>query len=347
MKFKSGTMFYLTAFLVIVLATHIFMLVDTAIHQVYASTVQNAVGCLIAVILLLMRKKANPFLLIFLAFFHLELQVFLAIILMGWNLQLQYYYLGIMVFSVLMSFSLDSSKLTFKQKFLGITSTALFFTSYAISRRFSPMYLIPDDIADKVASIVYISIFFGLAFLSNLFRVHAVRCAYIIKNQAFRDELTKLNNRRGIRIELDKAMDTFKTEGIPYSVAIFDIDDFKQINDTYGHDAGDLVLKKIGRVLKEFENETTTACRWGGEEFLVLRQNSIYHNCMEELAQRISTEISQLEFTASGKTFKITITGGCATSEADKTLGEIIKTADNRLYIGKQTGKNKIVSTDK
>lgn len=346
MKQKSGTLFYLTAFLSIVLITHIFMLIHSAVHGVYACTAQNTIGCIIMTTLLMFRKKTNPFLLIFFALFQLELQVFMAIIFMGWELQFQYYYLGIMVFSVLMSFSLESRKLSFRQKFLGLTSTALFFISYGISRHLKPLYQIPEIAVDKIVLINYISTFFGLAFLSNLFRVNAIRFAYLIKKQAFRDELTKLYNRRGIRAELDRAIDTLHAEGIPYSIAILDIDDFKKINDTYGHNMGDIVLKGIGKVLQGYENEITTACRWGGEEFLIIRQNSIYKNSMTDLVQKIASKISQLEFNSDGTKFKVTITGGCAVSEMNSTLNETIGIADSRLYHGKQTGKNRIVSTD-
>ena len=268
MKFKLGTQFYLSAFLSIVLITHVIMLFDSMIRQVYACTIQNAIGCIVITILYLTKKKSNPFVMIFFILLHLELQVFMAIFFMGWKMQFQYYYLGIMVFSVLLSFPLDSR------------------------------------------------------------------------------ELTKLYNRRGIRAEMDRAIDAMQTEGIPYAVAIFDIDDFKLINDTYGHDMGDEVLKKIGKILQDFENEIITACRWGGEEFLLIRQNSIYKESMEILAHKIAGKISQLEFNSDGTEFKVTVTAGCANSDPELSLNETLKIADNRLYHGKQTGKNKIVSYD-
>ncbi len=346
MKFKFGTQFYLTAFLAIVLVTHIIMLFDSMFHGVYACTIQNAIGCIIVSILYMTKKKSNPFKMIFFILLHLELQVFMAIFFMGWKMQFQYYYLGIMVFSVLMSFSLDAKELTKKQKFLGISSAFLFFSSYIISRNMNPIYTMPERTVDKIAFINYVSIFSGLAFLANLFRMNAIRFAYMMKNQSLRDDLTKLYNRRGIRAELDRAIDAMQTEEIPYAVAIFDIDDFKKINDTYGHDTGDMVLKEIGKVLQGFENEIITACRWGGEEFLIIRQNSIYKDAMEILAHKIASRISQLEFNSDGKEFKITITCGCANSEPELSLNETLKVADNRLYHGKQTGKNKIVSYD-
>ncbi|MCI7578136.1 MAG: GGDEF domain-containing protein [Spirochaetia bacterium] len=176
--------------------------------------------------------------------------------------------------------------------------------------------------------------------------MNAIRFAYMMRNQSLRDELTKLYNRRGIRAEMDRAIDAMQTEGIPYAVAIFDIDDFKLINDTYGHDMGDEVLKKIGKILQNFENEITTACRWGGEEFLLIRQNSIYKESMEILAHKIAGKISQLEFNSDGTEFKVTVTAGCANSDPELSLNETLKIADNRLYHGKQTGKNKIVSYD-
>ena len=79
MKFKLGTQFYLSAFLSIVLITHVIMLFDSMIRQVYACTIQNAIGCIVITILYLTKKKSNPFVMIFFILLHLELQVFMAI----------------------------------------------------------------------------------------------------------------------------------------------------------------------------------------------------------------------------------------------------------------------------
>lgn len=347
MKLRLGNHFYLKAFIAIVFFTQVIMLVDAAFQGIHECVIQNSIGCIINALLLVTKKiRGNLFLLIFFILLHLELQVFTGILIVGWELQFQYYYLGIMVFSVLMSFSIESKHLSSKQKVLGISSTLLFFASYTISQQMPPLHQLPEGTIKKVSLINYICVFTGLAVLSNLFRINAYRFAYKIKSQSFRDELTKLYNRRGIRSELDRAMDALKHEGIPYSIAIFDIDDFKQINDTYGHDTGDVVLKEIGKILLGFENELITACRWGGEEFLILRQNSIYKDTMAELAKKIAAKISQIAFESEGQSFKITITAGCSNSESELSLNKVLKIADNRLYKGKNTGKNKIVDSD-
>ncbi|MCQ2242050.1 GGDEF domain-containing protein [Treponema sp.] len=347
MKFKSGSLFYLKAFMVIVFLTHLIMLVDSSIHNAMACVVQNIIGCAVTTILSISKlKKTSPFTIVFCLMIHLEIQVFAAILFVGWNLQFQYYYFGTMVFSVFMTSSMESKRLSFRQKILGFSSTAMFFLSYTLSRHFSPLYHIPNKVAEYISLINYMIIFIGLAFLSNLFRLNAFHYAIKIKSQSFRDELTKLYNRRGIRAEMDRAIYAMKTEGIPYSITIFDIDDFKKINDTYGHDKGDEVLQAIGKVLLGFENELITTCRWGGEEFLILRQYSIYNNSMPDLAKKIAAKISQLEFNSDGTKFKITITAGCANSGKDLSINEVLKNADNRLYRGKETGKNKIISSD-
>lgn len=344
MKMKFSKLSYFNAFVTLMLLVHVLMLIDSSINHVIACVVQNVVGIVFMFFLAIFSKtKKNHFLWIFILMLSLEIQVFFGILFTGWEMGFQYYYLGSMIFSVFMSFSIETRHLSHKQKFLGISSIVLFFASWFITRHIKPLYDIPATINERISFMNYIFLFSGLAFLSNMYRSNAFKSAYAIKSLALTDDLTKLYNRRGIRNDFDMAKHKWKNESIPYAVAIIDIDDFKKINDTYGHDCGDVVLRAIGKILKGIEDKNTVTCRWGGEEFLIVRHNAIYRDKIGDITNKVAREISSLDFKFGKDLVKITITGGCACTTPDTTLQDVIKKADDNLYHGKQTGKNKIV----
>lgn len=163
-----------------------------------------------------------------------------------------------------------------------------------------------------------------------------------LKSNALLDELTGLYNRRAIRPYLDLYMTEFNTKGINFGIAIFDIDDFKQVNDKYGHNEGDKVLLRFAEILKENITETVNVARWGGEEFIVLQQyGSKDYLTFVSLIESISEKISKESFLPlRGKEYSITVTAGCSHSIHNIAIKDLINRADIRLYKGKNSGKN-------
>lgn len=162
------------------------------------------------------------------------------------------------------------------------------------------------------------------------------------KRMSMRDTLTGLVNRRYLRgkyAELEEKKER-------YSVIIADVDDFKQVNDNFGHETGDRVLKKVADIFKEFVRGSDYVCRWGGEEILILMPV-----CNKKQAKRVGVqlleEISNAEvISKDGVRVKITITMGLADSLEGDGFMEVFRVADHRLYYGKKNGKNCIVSED-
>jgi len=174
-----------------------------------------------------------------------------------------------------------------------------------------------------------------------------------LKELAYKDELTTLYNRHGFKEESAKFIDEVK--GYldnpsrrknflikSFSLAIFDIDNFKKINDTYGHQAGDAILKLVSKIIKERVREIDMAARWGGEEIIVGLVGSD-----EDQAYEITNDIrKKIEETAvdwKRKTIKFTVSGGVASFAEVKDFESLFKKSDEALYKAKQTGKNKIV----
>lgn len=183
---------------------------------------------------------------------------------------------------------------------------------------------------------------------SSVFKTRYKDSLKRLRDEADRDELTQLYNRHAIRQRFDKVKDDYTFHNRPFAIAILDIDDFKVINDTYGHNIGDDVLARISNLMAKYESTKTTNCRWGGEEFLILEQ---YGTNQAEFVQKIDNlrrQISELSFAYPDKQiyFSITITAGISFSEPDLPIHELIDKADNRMYWGKRHNKNQTVFTD-
>lgn len=129
----------------------------------------------------------------------------------------------------------------------------------------------------------------------------------------------------------------FKT----FSIIFFDIDHFKKVNDTYGHDTGDLVLQKVAEVLRTSLRIGDTAARWGGEEMLASLLGAAEKDAAIK-AEEIRKKVQALPFTHPSA-LKITISSGVATFEGDTDLKGLVKRADEALYKAKEAGRNKVV----
>lgn len=163
-----------------------------------------------------------------------------------------------------------------------------------------------------------------------------------LTDKASLDELTGLYNRNYISQVLDAEFKRAKALHSDFSIVLFDIDNFKKINDTYGHDGGDYVLKNIGKELKGAGlRERDMAGRYGGEEFLVILSNSDSKQGMD-VAERIRKRIESFDFTYDGKKIPVTVSLGVAQMKKEHAVAtDIYKAADKALYESKHTGKNK------
>lgn len=171
---------------------------------------------------------------------------------------------------------------------------------------------------------------------------HAVKMQKALRELVEQDILTKLYNRRSGEKMVRQIQDEYKHSGIPFCVALGDVDYFKKVNDTYGHECGDVVLVHLSKQLKEHMRRKGFAARWGGEEFLLVFQG--FHladavKSIEELMEDIrNTVISYHD----EKGIHITMTFGVVEGSEDK-IDHIIKESDTKLYLGKNQGRDQIV----
>lgn len=155
------------------------------------------------------------------------------------------------------------------------------------------------------------------------------------------DELTGLSNRRDILNRLSEEFSRYQRSGHPFSVALIDLDLFKDINDGHGHDAGDLVLKQFSDLVQSVVRQTDTAARWGGEEFLVLLRDTPLTPALT-LAERLRSEVAKHTFTFQGQDLPVTMSAGiCSITQAD-SVDSMLRQADLELYNAKEAGRNRI-----
>lgn len=157
--------------------------------------------------------------------------------------------------------------------------------------------------------------------------------------EAYTDSLTGLNNRAAMMNQLEYLYARYKREKETFSFILFDIDKFKTVNDTFGHQKGDEVLKKIAQVALKSIREVDTAARYGGEEFVVLlpQTNAVL---AAEIAERIRAEMQEM-IKLDGK--GVTASFGVVKIEENMSIAELIKLADKALYEAKAAGRNQVM----
>lgn len=164
------------------------------------------------------------------------------------------------------------------------------------------------------------------------------------------DGLTGLLNKRAMLEVAEQKITAARRFGRQLSVLVVDIDFFKKVNDTYGHDVGDVVIKGLGEILRRAKRNTDAVARFGGEEFVVMCEETDARGAML-LAERVREELGKTTFHArpadeagphAGVTLSVTCSIGIATyPDAGAGWEELFKAADEALYVSKRSGRNR------
>jgi len=155
------------------------------------------------------------------------------------------------------------------------------------------------------------------------------------------DPLTNVPNRRAAEIHINSWLAEFKRYGISMGVLFLDIDNFKTINDTCGHDAGDMVLKTAAQTVVNAVRPFDIVGRWGGEEFICLIRN-VTEALLYDIAERLRVLVAKSCVTVNQKALSFTMSIGATMAHRDDTPASVVKRADELMYKGKKAGRNRL-----
>ncbi len=175
------------------------------------------------------------------------------------------------------------------------------------------------------------------------FELEVMKTANILGEQGSRDSLTQLLNHEAFYEALDEQMQQFAGTKEAFSIIVADIDNFKKVNDTYGHAFGDEVIRQVGEVIRGVSNGGDICARYGGEEFSVILPGKSLRDAAQH-AERIRRRFADTQFkTEDKKTLHFTLSIGVAEhNQKYRTASDFFERADKALYEAKRTGKNKV-----
>lgn len=169
--------------------------------------------------------------------------------------------------------------------------------------------------------------------------VIAITCGLLIKEfyyGAHKDILTGLYNRRYLNFKLDEEISRVKRTQSPLSLILIDVDNFKKVNDVYGHLMGDKVLKRLGEILRRDSRDIDITARWGGEEFAIVLPETPLEGA-QKFAERLRKAVENYDFG-----FQVTISLGIVSMHKETSFDELLTQADQALYLAKEK-KNIVV----
>ena len=203
--------------------------------------------------------------------------------------------------------------------------------------------LVTQIAKNKIEKFKNIILIFSILTISVIFLIIIIVYFLVrtgLEKSTITDPLTKLYNRLFFNTQILYLKNRYYRTKQPFSAMLFDIDNFKKINDTYGHHIGDEVLKNIAKIIKNSIRKTDIACRYGGEEFIILFPDTNKQKALE-ISERIRKEI---EKNVIYDDKPVTISAGVGEfNDSYKTIHHFIHDIDEALYTAKRTGKNKII----
>lgn len=283
-------------------------------------------------------------------YLEIIVQSFAATLCIGWRFGFPQYVIALVPFGYYMCHTLIGNRRKYViATVLGAAALVSFVSCRILSMFFGPLY--HPEVSEGMVLGIYIFntlCNFGFLFIVTVIFLVEMQTATnqlqkqneILDTMAHIDPLTELYNRRSMHAFLNEVQDVRENE--PFCLIMCDIDDFKGINDTYGHDTGDNVLREIARIVQSQVEKYGRACRWGGEEMLLLIYGDLEQ--ARRIAENIRREVNGFGFCLGGQSMHCSITIGVAMHQEGDRIDHTITHADNNLYYGKRNGKNRVVS---
>jgi diguanylate cyclase (GGDEF)-like protein len=301
----------------------------------------NIGSCAIFLLCFWLNRHGTPHLALLLGVFEVAVHALLAVIYVGWESGFHYYIISLTPL-IFYSQSWRLSTKVLLTSFLGGLYIALYF--YVIQ----PIPLVACDPSRlRAISVVnIITLFIVFSALAYYYRLAATNAEIALtqanlklKQQAHNDALTQLSNRHDLTEHIEALVTAYRANPDPFCVILTDIDNFKKYNDTYGHNAGDVILVMVAEVLRSCMRERDVVGRWGGEEFLILLPGT-RTNGAQFVAERMRQKIAAMPIPTGEIDSSMTMTFGIAEFDNETDSAACINRADQAMYQGKISGKN-------
>ncbi len=279
-------------------------------------------------------------------FLEIWIHLICGVISFGWTPCYQNWCFGMIVAYFLPAFS-EENKET-KQRPL-IYAFIIVFTYLLLAVFYSPLNSNPTIQLNKyINSILFVAnnvfAFIIITLFALFYTSNKNRKEIELNRKAEYDELTGLFNRHALSKLGDIVINKTKEKEKTFSVAILDIDHFKEVNDTYGHTSGDLVLKKVADTIRTSSVDGIIPGRWGGEEFIMIAPDYIEYSDFINILEKLRIRISKTKFEIENKQkIDLTISIGASIVNECENIEDAIALADVNLYKAKETGRNKVV----
>ncbi|MCI0653428.1 MAG: GGDEF domain-containing protein [Methylococcaceae bacterium] len=275
---------------------------------------------------------------VFLMTSELILHTTLVVPIAGWHTGFQYY-----LFAAI-PFTLFNNKLAgYTVVMISVAMCVLFMMLDIYTHDQAPNLVLSSDLVSIINNINIIISFTALCVISYFFRLASLQLEEELEKQAYTDPLTGLYNRRSMTDFLTRQAALSVRNQSNLTIIFVDIDHFKKINDTYGHDCGDSILGAVANFIRQHLRKTDTLARWGGEEFLILLPDTDL-NGARAIAEKIRAAITEQRFSVENYELTVTLTFGVCQHAKDRPIEDSIKCADIALYNGKQAGRNIVMS---
>lgn len=260
---------------------------------------------------------------------------------LGWNIGIQHFLAVLLVFVFFSKYKHEAAKFFFALFLFALRLILYFYCKFN-----DPVVNLEPDMGSIMQITNSFFIFLSLGLISYLFSTTTqemegklIEYNRKLMKQANTDTLTGLYNRRRTMEYLEKLL---KTPDTQISICLCDIDFFKRVNDTYGHDIGDVVLKKISETFQKRLPPDTFISRWGGEEFLLIFPRLNGDETIIAL-ETLRQKIKEIVFDGGSETFSVTLTYGLVEYDYHSDITTLLKEADEKLYLGKEGGRDRIV----
>ena len=259
----------------------------------------------------------------------------------GWNAGYYQWLYGLICAYFLPSFGADVEEKITRPIYMGLIYIICFFILFFLTQKniIQTNILLSSNTIHIMFFINAVLVFITIMAFTYFFTTRQKLKEEFLNERAELDQLTQLKNRYGINKYISKKL----KEETSFYVGILDIDFFKKVNDTYGHDAGDFILKQIALRLKILEGYGVVSARWGGEEFIVISENNMTKDNFYEVLDTLRKNIEQSNFKLKGNQINITVSIGISKYNKQVNIAKVLKKADENLYQAKSSGRNKVV----